>query len=232
MDLAALSLADLAGVLLGFFFTLTIFSYLLGDNALFRLTIHIFIGVAAGYAAVVSWYNVIWPQLLQPLISGDQGERLYLLVPLLLAGLLLTKSSSRLAGWGNVTLAYLVGVGMASAIGGAVLGTLFPQSSATVNLFDPQALSGGLDFVVKFMEAGIILVGTVTTLIYFQFSARPKLNQAPRRSPLVEGLAWVGQIFIAIALGALFAGVYTAALTALVERSQSVVTLLLSLIQP
>jgi heme/copper-type cytochrome/quinol oxidase subunit 2 len=112
------------------------------------------------------------------------------------------------------------------------LGTLFPQSNATMNLFSTQALPGGLDFIVKLIEALIILLGTLTTLIYFQFRARPKLNQPPRRSPVVEGLAWVGQIFIAIALGALFAGVYTAALTALVERSQFVVTLVLSLIKP
>jgi hypothetical protein len=51
---------DLAGTVLGFIFTLLVFSYVFGDNALFRLTIYIFIGVAAGYAAVLAWYNVIW----------------------------------------------------------------------------------------------------------------------------------------------------------------------------
>lgn len=232
MDLASLSLADLAGVFLGLFFTLAVFSYILGDNALFRFTIHIFIGAAAGYAAMVAWFNVIWPQLLLPLISGTQSQRFYLLVPLVLGVLLLAKSSSRLAGWGSISLAFMVGVGLASAIGGAVLGTLFPQSNATMNLFSTQALPGGIDFAVKLVEALIIIIGTLTTLIYFQFRARPKLNQPPRRSPVVEALAWVGQIFIAIALGALFAGVYTAALTALVERSQFVVTLVMSLIKP
>jgi hypothetical protein len=232
MDLASLTVADLAGVFLGLFFTLAIFTYILGDNALFRFTIHIFIGVAAGYAAMVAWFNVIWPQLFQPLISGTQPERLFLIVPLVLGVLLLAKSSSRLAGWGSISLAFMVGVGVASAIGGAVLGTLFPQSNATMNLFSPQALPGGTDFIVKLIEALIILLGTLTTLIYFHFGAHPKVNQPPRRSPVVEGLAWIGQIFIAIALGAIFAGVYTAALTALVERSQFVVTLILSLIKP
>jgi hypothetical protein len=35
---------------------------------------------------------------------------------------------------------------------------------------------------------------------------------------LVESLARIGQVFIGITLGALFAGVYASALTALMER--------------
>ncbi len=232
MNLANLSAIDLAGLFAGLVFTLFIFSYVFGDNILFRLAIHIFIGVSAGYAVVVAWYYVIWPQLLRPLISGGQSDRLFVITPLVLAVLLLAKTSSRLSGWGSLPVAYLVGAGVATAIGGAVLGTVFPQASASVNLFDQRTLSAGFDFIIKLIEAGLILVGTLTTLIYFQFGARPRPDQAPRRSSLVEGLAWVGQIFIAVSLGAVFAGIYTTALTSLVERSHFVVTFLWSLIQP
>jgi hypothetical protein len=41
---------------------------------------------------------------------------------------------------------------------------------------------------------------------------------SPRRSKLVGALSWVGQIFIAITFGVLFAGAFTAAMTALIER--------------
>ena len=58
--------------------------------------------------------------------------------------------------------------------------------------------------------------------MYFQFSARaPDPNQPggpARRGILVESLARIGQVFIGITLGALFAGVYASALTALMER--------------
>jgi len=69
MNLADISILDLAGTFLGFVLTLMTFSYVFGDNALFRIAIHIFIGVSAGYAAIIAWYSVIWPQLVMPIIS-------------------------------------------------------------------------------------------------------------------------------------------------------------------
>ncbi|HMN62218.1 MAG TPA: hypothetical protein PJ988_17755, partial [Anaerolinea sp.] len=50
--------------------------------------------------------------------------------------------------------------------------------------------------------------------------------QPARRSPVVESLALVGQVFIGITLGAIFAGVYAAALTALLDRIQFVLTVI------
>jgi hypothetical protein len=81
------------------------------------------------------------------------------------------------------------------------------------------------------IEALIILVGTLTALIYFQFTARPQPNKPPQRMAIVESLAWVGQFFIALTLGALFAGVYAAALSALVERMSFLVNFLMPLIK-
>lgn len=232
MNLANMNLADLSGMIVGLFLTLCIFSYLLGDNALFRLAIHIFIGVVAAYTVVVAFYEVIWPQLILPLIAGVQADRMFVLVPLLLGALLLTKAAPRLSGWGGVSVAYLVGVGVATAIGGAVLGTLFPQIGAVINVFDRRNMpDGGVEFVLAVIDGLIILVGTISTLVYFQFSARAKANQAPKRPRWMEGLALVGQIFIAISFGTIFAGTYAAALTAFIERWHFLVTVFQSLIQ-
>jgi hypothetical protein len=219
MNPANLSTPDLIGSFLGFGFTLLVFSYVFGDNALFRVAIHIFIGVASGFAVVMAWYNVIWPQLLLPLFTGSQGERLFLVVPVLLSGLLLFKATPRLSRLGNLPVALLVGVGVATAIGGAVLGTVFPQAGASVNLFDLQASrQAGSNLWLSLVKGSLILVGTLTTLIYFHFGVRETPGQPGRRPEWMESLAWIGQIFIAITLGVLFAGVYAAALTALVER--------------
>ena len=62
-----------------------------------------------------------------------------------------------------------------------------------------------------------MLVGTVTTLVYFHFGAKATAG-GPQRSQLVIWLGWIGQVFIAITLGVLFAGVFAAAMTALIER--------------
>ena len=64
--LAQMSLPELVGAGLGLVFTLFVFSYIFGDNALFRIAMSIFVGVASAFAGVVAWYNVIWPQLLRP----------------------------------------------------------------------------------------------------------------------------------------------------------------------
>lgn len=220
MDLANLALPDLVGMLVGLVLTLSVFSYIFGDNALFRLAIHIFIGVSSAYVLALAWYSVIWPQLLVPLWLGTQEQRLLAIFPFLLGGLLLTKASPRLAWIGSLPMAYLVGVGVATAIGGAVIGTIFPQVAAAINVFDLElaAQAAGVSTAVQLVNGVVFLLGTLSTLIYFHFGARPRTNQPPQRSAPVEALAWVGQFFIAITFGALFAGVYTAALAALVER--------------
>jgi hypothetical protein len=218
MSLFNLPMSDLVGTIIAFIFTLMVFSYVFGDNALFRVALHIFIGVAAGYAAVVAFYNVIWPQMLIPIIFGSQSERLFVLFPLVLGGLLLFKVSSRFNSLGNPAVAYLVGVGVATVIGGAVLGTLFPQILATINLFDRQAPGGADNTLWQFIQGSIIMVGTISTLAYFHFGVRPVNEQTSKRPKWMEVFALIGQVFIAITLGALFAGVYAASLTALIER--------------
>jgi hypothetical protein len=231
MNLADMNLPDLIGAIVGFFLTLMVFSYVFGDNALFRATIHIFIGVTAGYAAIVAWYNVIWPQLILPLINGTRSEKLYVLFPLVLGGLLLFRASPRLSRLGNPAVAYMVGVGVAVAIGGAVMGTIFPQTLASINLLDLQAPQiNGVSPLLLFVEAFLVILGTVTTLVYFHFGARQRADGAPRRPEWVEGLALVGQIFIAITLGVIFAGVLTASMTALIERMQSLADFILPLL--
>jgi hypothetical protein len=62
-------------------------------------------------------------------------------------------------------------------------------------------------------------------LVYFHFGAKPTPG-GPRRGKLVTVLGWIGQIFIAITLGVLFAGVFTAAMMALIERLNFIWTFL------
>ena len=218
MSLAQLSLPDIAGAILGFALTLMVFSYVFGDNGLFRAAIYIFVGVASGYAAVVAWYNVIWPQLVIPVAFGSRSERLFAAFPLLLGALLLFKASPRFSSLGNPAMAYLLGVGAATAIGGAILGTAFPQALASMNLFDQANLTQGGNTIYQLTKGGLILVGTLVTLAYFHFGTRQHPNQPSSRPKWLEWVGLVGQAVIAMTFGVLFAGVYSAALTALIER--------------
>lgn len=202
-------LAEPLGTIIAFVLTLMVFSYIFGDNGLFRLATHIFVGVAAGYAAVVVIYNIIVPVLLKP---GD--EMLRVGPPLILGAWLLTKTSPRLSRLGNPVVAYLTGVGSAAAISGALLGTIFPLVDQSTH-----ELTGAWNMVAN---GSIILIGTITTLVYFHYGARPTASGGTRRETWIEIVGWIGQLFIAITLGAIFAGIYLAVLPVFIERLRSI----------
>ncbi|MDP1779438.1 MAG: hypothetical protein Q8K73_04115 [Anaerolineales bacterium] len=216
--------SDLVTGLLSFLFTILIFSYLIGDNPLFRIAVYIFVGVSSGYLAALTWWQVIVPRLIYPLVYGSVLEKAFTAIPLLGAVLILMKISPRLAGLARIAMAFLVGVGTAVIIAGALSGTLLPQIAATINAFDLSAASARNISVVEVVFNGaFILAGTVFTLIYFHFGASPKADGSIRRLRLIEISASVGRIFIGITLGTIFAGVYAAALTALIERISALI---------
>lgn len=217
-------------LIVGFILTLMVFSYLIGDNPLFRIAVYLFIGVASGYAATVVVYNVLLPRL--SFFETNDLNRLILttIIPLLLGVTLLAKLSPRISWIGNFAMAVLVGVGAAVAIGGALLGTVMPQVGAAISAFDVSSAGGGLAAASKLLQGVVVLAGTVFTLASFHFSAGRAADGTPKRNSIIEGIAWVGRIFIAITLGVLFAGVYVSALTAMIERWGSVINFIRQLI--
>jgi hypothetical protein len=209
---------DLITGALGFLFTVLIFSYLLGDNPLFRIGSYIFVGVTAGYVAAVAMWQVVYPQLLYPLTYGSMADKILVFFPLLLTGFLFMKVSPRTSYLGAPAMAYVTGISAAVTVGGAVLGTIFPQTLATINIFDLAHAGSPLASLVSGI---IILICMVGTLIYFHFGARVTSDGTVRRFMFIEVLSWVGRVAIAITLGALFAGVLLASLTAFIERIAS-----------
>jgi hypothetical protein len=211
---------DLVTGALGFLFTLMIFSYAIGDNPLFRIGAYIFVGVSAGYIAAIAFWQVLLPRLIEPLIGGD----LFLVVPLVFAVLILMKVSPSLAGLARFAMAFMVGVGAAVTIAGAVTGTLIPQVEGTINVFDANiAAARNVPAVEVIFNGAFILAGTIFSLAYFHFGARPKADGSMRRLGFIELAAWIGRIFIGITLGTVFAGVFAAALTAFIERINSLI---------
>jgi hypothetical protein len=216
--------ADLIAGIVAFIFTVMIFSYLIGDNPLYRFATYFFVGVSAGYIASVSFWQVLRPRLFNPLMSGTPDERVLAIIPLALAVLIFMKASPRLSKLGGPAMAYLVGASAAVAIGGAVVGTLLPQILATINFFDLRAAAAQNILMEVIVNGSLILAGTVTSLVYFHFGARTLQDGSIHRTGLIELLAWFGRIFIAITLGVIFAGVYSAALTAFIERINFLIT--------
>jgi len=118
---------EIAGLVAGAVLTLLIFSYLLGDNPLYRLALHLFVGALLGYS-----FGIVLRDVLRNIVLAQLStDPLAVMVPLVLGILLLFKGFPKQAYVGNLSVAYLVGVGTAVALSGALLGTLVPQVGAT-----------------------------------------------------------------------------------------------------
>ena len=215
------SVLDLAGAVIGAVLSLMVLSYLLGDNPAFRFAIHLFIGVSTGIAGAVVVRNVIVPQVLLPLIDlSDPIGWLWTVLLFVLAVLVLFKLSPRFGKIGNVPMAYIVGVGAAVVASGAVLGTIFPQVETASDLFNLRTMPADTPLIslLALFNRIIMIVGTLSTLAYFHFTARSQPNSLPKRPALVESAAGIGNFFIAVTFGVLFAGVFSAALAAWIDR--------------
>jgi hypothetical protein len=194
------------------------------------VAVYLFIGVASGYAAAVIVHYVIFPKFIA-LPVNDPYQLTLAIIPWLLGiSVLFTKPLPRISWIGNFAMALLVGIGAAAAIGGALLGTVIPQFQASISPFDLRAAGDLGTRLGRFGEGVVMLLGTSFTLAAFHFSAGRAADGTPKRPGLLEMAAWVGRIFIAITLGVLFAGVYMAALTAMIERLSSIINFIRQLI--
>jgi len=214
---------DSLGFIVAAILTLCVFSYLLGDNALYRLAEHLFVAVAVGYACVVAWHQILWAKLFSPMLSaldnGDTGRALLLFIPLVLGLLLLFKSSKRagpLSWFGTLSVAFMLGVGAAVAIAGGLLGTLLPQVGGASDVMRYVTRYGP---VLGLLSGIIAVVGTVGVLLHFSFgSGEGRFPQL--RNSLVRVWGGLGRWFVLIAFGALLATIFLSRLPLLMGRIQ------------
>ena len=184
--------------------TVLIFSYLLGDNFLYRIAVHLLIGVAAGYTLIVAFEAVLLPWWRVSFANGLLSPNAaFGVLPLLIGVLLAFKLSPRWARFGNLGLAVVLGVGTGVALWGAIVGTLLPLAQQTAHALTSDHLLDGI----------IGVVGTVCTLLYFTYLGVRRPN-GQIDSPLpIRILAKIGQGVIVITLGATFGLVLLSALT-------------------
>lgn len=201
---------DVIGVFVGATLTIFVFFYLAGDNFLYRLTLHIFLGALVGYTLGVTIHEV-WGKLIADPWREDLFGNLALIIPVGIGfGLFVFKSIPRVAYIGNYFLSPLIGFGIAIALVGALVGTLSPQFGATVNAIDASPLQGVL-----------IALGTVCTLLAFDFTLTQKRRGLG--GALGKAIGWAGKVgrgFLTVAFGVAFAGAITAALSVFIGRIQ------------
>jgi hypothetical protein len=212
---------DAIGTFVAAALTVMVLSYIAGDNVLFRLAQHILIGCVAAYAVVVAVHSVLLGRLLLPLAENPAGQW-PLLVPLALGLMLLARAEPNLAWLGNFPVAFLLGVGTALALGGAVLGTMLPQLQATaISLFDQvRAEMTPGEQLAQIASNLIIVFGTIGALLSFHFVRDERSTLGRAVGALLWAWGGLGRIFIWVAFGALFAGLIISRITLLVARVQ------------
>lgn len=211
-------------LLFSFILTIMVLSYIFGDNPLFRIATYLFIGVASAYVFVLIFYQVIITKLIMPLFTGDTSQRIIQIIPITLSVLLFFKLSKRTSSIGNISLAFLVGSGAAIILTSAFSGTLLPMIDMitepfTLNSLNFQKLIGGI----------ILLLGAISSLLYFQFSTIVGTENLSIYSRFMHYSKTVGTVFIGITLGSIFAGVIISSVLALIERLNFIITFIYNL---
>ena len=213
---------EIAGLFVGAVLTLLVFSYVVGDNPLYRLALHLFVGALVGYSFGVLLRDVLWHMVLVQLLDNP----LPVLLPLVLGMLLLFKGFPRQAYVGNLSVAYLIGVGTAVAMSGALLGTLVPQIRATGQALSPSSWAS---YQLGPIDGLLIVFGTVFTLMAFTFGVGKQRGLGGLWTRIVKLAAGAGRIFLIFAFAVAFAGALTASLSILVGRVQYVIDVILGL---
>lgn len=207
--------------------TLIVLSYLIGDNSLFRTVLSIFVGITAGITALYLIFQIIIPRVVVPLQQGTSAEKFGLVIPLILSLLLFFKLSTRYNTLGSLTMALIVGVGAAVALRGVISGTLFSQISASIEPFSIPAKATPIQQRYQLLSSAFVLIGTISTLAYFQYTRFTKGTLAKIQSPVQKVIRVMGETFIAITLGAVFAAVLISSFSTLIERLDFVIQFLM-----
>lgn len=217
-------MAESTIALLSFVLTLMVFSYVLGDlplvGHLYRTAVYIFVGMSAAFATIVSYEGVILPYLRDIqnpetswTVLGNSADVAIYVTALLFGLLLLLKPIAALSWLTNSALAVVIVVSAATAVVGALSGTLIPLIVATAAV--PDGLATDFQALINTL---LVFVGAMTALFYFQWQARRDDEGAPVQSPISRGIRSVGKIFIVTTLGAIYATTMLTALTILAER--------------
>ena len=139
---------EMIGVWFAVLLTLSIFSYLYGDNPFYKSAEHIFVGVSAGYIFAITFWDTIC------------------IIPLLLGIFMLLRLSKKYSWLSRISIAYIVG--MAAGLKFYV----FLNSNLII-----QIKSSMLDFntdIIGIINQIIILIGVISGLVYFFFSKEHK----------------------------------------------------------
>lgn len=187
------------GVWIAALLTLAIYSFLYKDNPFYKLAENIFVGVSAGYWAVILWHDFARPNLFAPLFQG----RLIYLIPIIMGLLMFTTFFPKITWLVRIPLTFTMGVAMSVTILQYMQGDIIPQLQATILPLR------GVPILTAFSNI-LIIVGVLSTLVYFYFSHEHK--------GALGLIAKIGIWFMMVSFGASFGYTIMARVSLLIGR--------------
>ena len=201
--------------------TLAIYSYLYRDNPVYKFAEYLFVGLAAGYYFTIYWRNTLIPNLFNPLAAGPTGiGYLTYIFPLILSILMLTRFLPRASWLSRWPIGFMVGAFAGLAVIGNAQGDLISQVQANLlPVIDQTAIDGftqatgvSAKFIGFLWMLGnlLLIVGLITTLVFFFFSLEHK-------GPVGQ-TAKVGVYFLMLSFGASFGFTVMSRISLLLDR--------------
>jgi len=176
-----LSAVDTFGIWFAAFLTLAIFSFLAGDNPLYKVAESLLIGVSAAYWMVLGFWSTLVPNLLKPLapqlmrewampsIPADAAASYVALIPLALGIMLLWRLAPR-GGWiATWPIAFIVGTTAGLKLISFTQADFLAQISASLVPLWVIEPDGSFAFG-KSLGNLVLVVSLMSVLTYFLFS--------------------------------------------------------------
>ncbi len=207
------------GIITAVALTLAMYSFLYKDNPVFKIAENLFVGVAMGYWIIITWFNILKPdvyeQLIVPLFKDTGNAPQYtVIIPTILGVFMLLRFSNKLSWLSRWSFAFVVGLGAGITIPNFIHAFILKQLT-----FDSLIAASLPDSINNFL----ILLGVVSVLIYFFFSLEHK--------GVIGGVSKIGVWFLMIAFGASFGFTVMARMSLLIGRIQFLIRDWLGIIQ-
>ncbi len=202
-------MGQIIGVWIAAGLTLMIFSFLYKDNPFYKFAEHVYVGVSAAYTCFYTWDYFLMPKLINPLLQ----HHWLVIIPGIFGAMMLTRWFPRSAWVSRWPIAVSVGVASGLVVVQYMQGFVIPQIQNTLLPIAGPAVTFNNPITNLWnhpLNNLIIIVGTVTTIIYFYFSKKHK--------GFIGGTAKVGIIFIMVAFGASFGYTVMARISLLIGR--------------
>jgi len=167
-------------VWVGALYTILAMTYIYKETQLFRFAEHSLVGVSAAIMTVLAARQV-WSMAINPLLKG---ENFLWIVPLALGVLLYIRYVGDYEWVDRYPIAVIVGVGTGVTMRRLIKTQVIGQIAGTI-------------LALNSIDNIIIIVGTITSIIYFVFTVEHKGT--------VGGIAKIGRCFIMIYLGSKYA---------------------------